>query len=61
MGLEHCPNGELYEQMQARGPLPLVDAVQYAAEIVHILAYLRLVRYSELDSRASAKQPTASQ
>jgi 3-phosphoinositide dependent protein kinase-1 len=41
MGLEHCPNGELYEQLQARGPLPLSDAVQYAAEIVDILAYLR--------------------
>jgi hypothetical protein len=41
MGLEHCPNGELYEQLQARGPLPLGDAVQYAAEIVDILAYLR--------------------
>lgn len=41
MGLEHCPNGELYEQLQSRGPLPLSDAVQYAAEIVDILAYLR--------------------
>eukprot|EP00882_Tetradesmus_deserticola_P024296 GHRQ01026548.1.p1 GENE.GHRQ01026548.1~~GHRQ01026548.1.p1 ORF type:complete len:103 (+),score=28.50 GHRQ01026548.1:540-848(+) len=43
IGLEHCPNGELYEQLQARGPLPLRDAVQYAAEIVDILAYLRCV------------------
>jgi 3-phosphoinositide dependent protein kinase-1 len=43
MGLEHCPNGELYEQLQARGPLPLCDAVQYAAEVVDILAYLRYV------------------
>jgi hypothetical protein len=43
MGLEHCPNGELYEQLQARGPLSLCDAVQYAAEVVDILAYLRCV------------------
>lgn len=41
MGLEYCPNGELYSQLQERGPLPVTDAVQYAAEIVDILAYLR--------------------
>lgn len=41
MGLEYCPNGELYTQLQERGPLPVPDVVQYAAEIVDILAYLR--------------------
>lgn len=43
MGLEYCPNGELYTQLQERGPLPLPDVVQYAAEVVDILAYLRCV------------------
>jgi 3-phosphoinositide dependent protein kinase-1 len=41
LGLEYCPHGELYQQLQERGPLPLPDAVQYAAEIVDILKYLR--------------------
>lgn len=41
MGLEYCPNGELYTQLQERGPLPPSDVVQYSAEIVDILAYLR--------------------
>eukprot|EP00775_Hariotina_reticulata_P004840 gene4840-5087_t len=41
LGLEYCPHGELYQQLQERGPLPLADAVQYAAEIVDILSYLR--------------------
>jgi serine/threonine protein kinase len=41
MGLEYCPNGELFQQLEARGPLPLADAVQWAAEIVDILDYLR--------------------
>lgn len=41
MGLEYCPNGELYQQVEARGKLPLEDARQWAAEIVDILAYLR--------------------
>lgn len=41
LGLEYCPNGELYEQLQERGALPMADVVQYAAEIVDILAYLR--------------------
>eukprot|EP00878_Enallax_costatus_P040720 GHUV01047074.1.p1 GENE.GHUV01047074.1~~GHUV01047074.1.p1 ORF type:complete len:291 (+),score=88.91 GHUV01047074.1:747-1619(+) len=41
LGLEYCPNGELYEQLQERGSLPMAEAVQYAAEIVDILAYLR--------------------
>lgn len=49
MGLEHCPNGELYEQLQSRGPLPLSDAVQYAAEIVDILAYLRSMEVMHRD------------
>lgn len=43
MGLEYCPNGELYTQLQERGQLPLPDVVQYAAEVVDILAYLRCV------------------
>ena len=41
MGLEYCPNGELYEQLEARKRLPLGDTVQWAAEIVDILEYLR--------------------
>jgi hypothetical protein len=41
MGLEYCSNGELYTQLQERGPLPVPDVVHYAAEIVDILAYLR--------------------
>jgi serine/threonine protein kinase len=41
MGLEYCPNGELYGQLEAREKLPLADAVQWAAEVVDILAYLR--------------------
>ncbi|KAF6259923.1 3-phosphoinoside dependent protein kinase [Scenedesmus sp. NREL 46B-D3] len=49
IGLEHCPNGELYEQLQARGPLPLCDAVQYAAEIVDVLAYLRSMEVMHRD------------
>ena len=41
MGLEHCPNGELFRQLEARGALPLEDARQWAAEVVDILDYLR--------------------
>ncbi|KAI8476065.1 MAG: 3-phosphoinoside dependent protein kinase [Monoraphidium minutum] len=41
MGLEYCPNGELYGQLEARGALPEGDAVQWAAEVVDILDYLR--------------------
>lgn len=41
MGLEYCPNGELYEQLEARGKLEVEGAVQWAAEIVDILDYLR--------------------
>lgn len=58
MGLEYCPNGELYQQMQERGPLPLPDVVQYAAEIVDILAYLRYVMGMGL--RSCATQPAGS-
>lgn len=46
LGLEYCPNGELYEQLQERGSLPIADVVQYAAEIVDILAYLRYTEIS---------------
>lgn len=41
MGLEYCPNGELYEQLEAREKLQVGEAVQWAAEIVDILDYLR--------------------
>lgn len=41
LGLEHCPNGELFEQLRERGALPLNEAVQYAAEVVDVLGYLR--------------------
>lgn len=41
MGLEHCEGGELYEQLQARGALPLADARFYAAEVVDVLCYLQ--------------------
>lgn len=51
MGLEYCPNGELYSQLQERGPLPVTDAAQYAAEIVDILAYLRQAHDSWLGVR----------
>jgi serine/threonine protein kinase len=41
MALEVCPNGDLYEQIDARQPLPLEDVRFYAAEMVLILQYLR--------------------
>ena len=41
MGLEHCPGGELYQQLEGRGPLPEAAARQWAAEVVDVLAYLR--------------------
>jgi 3-phosphoinositide dependent protein kinase-1 len=41
MGLEYCPNGELYAQLEARGRLPPGDAAQWAAEVVDVLGYLR--------------------
>ena len=41
MGLEYCPGGELYDQVQLKGKLPLSDAQQYTAEVVDILEHLR--------------------
>ncbi|EIE20332.1 kinase-like protein, partial [Coccomyxa subellipsoidea C-169] len=40
-GLELCPNGELYDQIQRKGCLCLKDARFYGAEILLILEYLR--------------------
>ncbi|CAL8470828.1 g10370 [Coccomyxa elongata] len=40
-GLELCPNGELYDQIQRKKRLSLEDARFYAAEIVLTLEYLR--------------------
>ena len=41
-GMTHwMPAGELHDQLQRRGKLPLDDATFYAAEIVLILEYLR--------------------
>ena len=36
-----APAGELHDQLQRRGKLPLDDATFYAAEIVLILEYLQ--------------------
>ena len=41
MGMEVCPNGDLYEQIHTRKSLPLEDARAYAAEMVAMLAVLR--------------------
>ncbi|KAG2439042.1 hypothetical protein HYH02_006570 [Chlamydomonas schloesseri] len=41
MGMEYCAGGELYEQINKRGRLPLEAARFYAAEVVLILEYLR--------------------
>ena len=41
MGLESCPNGDLYEQLRQRKPLPLPEAISYAAEMVLMLECLR--------------------
>jgi 3-phosphoinositide dependent protein kinase-1 len=41
MGLEYCPGGELYHQLQLRGKLSLSDAQQYTAHVVDILEQLR--------------------
>lgn len=41
LGLELCPNGELYDQIRFAGQLPLSRAIFYAAEIVLMLDYLR--------------------
>eukprot|EP00803_Ostreobium_quekettii_P011462 evm.model.scf_1044.2 EVM.evm.TU.scf_1044.2 scf_1044:27425-30971(+) len=40
-GLELCPQGDLFDQVQARGTLDLEAARAYAAEVVLILEYLR--------------------
>ncbi|KAK9842363.1 hypothetical protein WJX81_008610 [Elliptochloris bilobata] len=40
LGLDLCPNGELYDQIQRKGQLTLAEARFYASEIVDILAYL---------------------
>eukprot|EP00195_Chlamydomonas_chlamydogama_P005080 CAMPEP_0202904494 /NCGR_PEP_ID=MMETSP1392-20130828/29654_1 /ASSEMBLY_ACC=CAM_ASM_000868 /TAXON_ID=225041 /ORGANISM="Chlamydomonas chlamydogama, Strain SAG 11-48b" /LENGTH=338 /DNA_ID=CAMNT_0049592139 /DNA_START=42 /DNA_END=1055 /DNA_ORIENTATION=+ len=40
-GLEYCPGGDLYEQINKQGKLSLEDARFYAAEVVLILDYLR--------------------
>jgi 3-phosphoinositide dependent protein kinase-1 len=41
MALEPCPNGDLYDQLLARQPLPLSIVRFYAAEMVLMLEYLR--------------------
>eukprot|EP01026_Neomeris_dumetosa_P069887 TRINITY_DN6934_c1_g1_i1.p1 TRINITY_DN6934_c1_g1~~TRINITY_DN6934_c1_g1_i1.p1 ORF type:complete len:371 (-),score=61.53 TRINITY_DN6934_c1_g1_i1:158-1243(-) len=41
MGLELCPNGELFDQIQQEGKLSLDAARFYIAEVVDILQYLR--------------------
>jgi hypothetical protein len=41
MGMEYCPGGDLYDQLQRRGKLPLATAKFYAAEVVLMLEYLR--------------------
>eukprot|EP00198_Chlamydomonas_reinhardtii_P012041 XP_001701378.1 3-phosphoinoside dependent protein kinase [Chlamydomonas reinhardtii] len=41
MGMEYCAGGELYEQINKRGRLPLEAVRFYAAEVVLILEYLR--------------------
>ncbi|KAK9904077.1 hypothetical protein WJX75_003895 [Coccomyxa subellipsoidea] len=40
-GLELCPNGELYDQIQRKGRLSPEDSKFYGAEILLILEYLR--------------------
>eukprot|EP00884_Botryococcus_braunii_P014009 jgi/Botrbrau1/22609/Bobra.176_1s0039.1 len=41
LGLQLCENGELYDQIERKGRLPLDQAQLYAAEIVLTLEYLR--------------------
>ncbi|KAG2487647.1 hypothetical protein HYH03_013785 [Edaphochlamys debaryana] len=49
MGMEYCAGGELFEQINKRGPLPM-DAVRfYTAEVVLILRYLRGVQVVHRD------------
>ena len=40
MGMDLCENGDLFEQLQIRKPLPLEAARFYAAEMVQILEYI---------------------
>ncbi|KDD71659.1 protein kinase, partial [Helicosporidium sp. ATCC 50920] len=39
--LEHCPAGELYDQLRLQGPLPEATAAHYLAELVDVLGALR--------------------
>ncbi|EFN52977.1 hypothetical protein CHLNCDRAFT_36647 [Chlorella variabilis] len=41
LGLEYCPNGELYDQIRLQGRLPEATAAAYAGEVVLMLRYLR--------------------
>ncbi|KAL6773846.1 hypothetical protein ACKKBG_A22740 [Auxenochlorella protothecoides x Auxenochlorella symbiontica] len=41
MGIEHCPNGELYDQVRLKRALGEDTARAYAAEVVDVLAHLR--------------------
>jgi len=41
LGLEHCPNGELYDQIRLKGRLEEAAARFYAAEVVLMLGNLR--------------------
>ena len=41
LALEPCSNGDLYEQLRRRKPLPLPAVRAYAAEMVAMLACLR--------------------
>ena len=41
LGLAHCPNGELYDQIRLKGRLGEEAACFYAAEVVLMLEHLR--------------------
>lgn len=41
LGLEHCPNGELYDQIRLKGRLGEEAACFYAGEVVLMLEHLR--------------------
>ncbi|KAL4855894.1 3-phosphoinositide-dependent protein kinase 1 [Chlorella vulgaris] len=49
MGLEYCPNGELYDQIRLQGRLPEASAAVYAAEVVLMLEHLRSHRIVHRD------------
>ncbi|KAL4437322.1 hypothetical protein ABPG75_004461 [Micractinium tetrahymenae] len=49
LGLEYCPNGELYDQIRLRGRLGEAAARFYAAEVVLMLEYLRQHRVVHRD------------